>query len=81
MAIIDFAIVSALPEEFRLLRERFPDAREVSENFTWYRTRAEFRQVLLSLFQGSWEQEGRRSGAVRRFACYASAKLGRVNTN
>lgn len=43
MAIIDFAIIAALPEEFRLLRERFPDAKEVLENFTWYRTRSKSR--------------------------------------
>jgi nucleoside phosphorylase len=41
MAIIDFGIVAALPEEFEILLALFPEAEEVSGKFTWYRTRTQ----------------------------------------
>lgn len=39
VALIDFAILTALTEEFRYLRSLLPPLEEVSEGITWYRTR------------------------------------------
>lgn len=39
MALIDFAILTALTEEFRYLRSLLPSAEEIPEGITWYRTR------------------------------------------
>jgi nucleoside phosphorylase len=38
VALIDFAILTALTEEFRYLRSLLPPLEEVSEGITWYRT-------------------------------------------
>jgi nucleoside phosphorylase len=39
MALIDFAILTALPEELEYLKSVLPPTEELTESYTWYRTR------------------------------------------
>lgn len=39
MALIDFAVITALSEELRYMLSLLPTADEVTEDITWYRTR------------------------------------------
>jgi nucleoside phosphorylase len=39
MALIDFAILTALPEELKYLKSALPRGEEVTDSYTWYRTR------------------------------------------
>src|SRR5882724_1078343 len=47
MAIVDFAILTGLTEEFEVLRRLFPPFQEISENAdVWYRTRVRSKNDL-----------------------------------